>query len=298
MKIMNETLHRLSSLCSGTNRGLLAVLLMGGAILLTACRHRSSEPDVFYILSTEVLHSYDEDSTEVFNARLLPEDTLALYAEREFVRAHYATGLRFFAPYYEQFTFAAISLPTDSFAPAYQHAKMDIMRRFNDYMTCDNGGRDFVLVGFSQGAMLALDLLKEMTDEQYAHCRAVYMMGYRLSEQDLAHERVIPATDALSGNVISFNSVMRTDAIWPFVAADAATCINPLNWRTDTTPAMLVYEGDTAWVRVDQQTQQLLVTGLNENKYRFPLTVPGNLHHWDLLFYSNDLRENISQRSR
>lgn len=273
---------------------LLAII----AIALTGCRRGPGReaPDVFYIMSTDVLHAYAEDGTEIYNSRLVPEDTLALYAEKEYVRGHYAEGLRFYAPYYEQFTFEAISLPAEEYAMAYAHAREDITERFNEYIASSNEGRDFVLMGFSQGAMLALDLLKEMPSSVYERCRAVYMLGYRLSEEDIAHERVTPATDERSGNVVSFNSVMRSDATWDLVAGGAATCINPLNWRTDGTPAELVYDGDTATVRVDLQTQQLLVSGLDEEKYTFPLTEPGNLHHWDLLFYSDDIRRNILLR--
>lgn len=276
------------------------LFLLLATLLMSSCATAPTEvPDVFYILSTEVLHAYNEDGHEVYNARLTPEDTLSLCAEREYVRMHYVDSLPFYAPYYEQFTFAAISLPPDSFAAAYAHAKADITRRFQHYIRTENHGRPFVLMGFSQGAMLALDLMKEMPDSVYARCRAVYMLGYRLSEEDLAHERVVPATDSIHGHVASFNSVLRTDATWNFVAAGAATCINPLNWRTDdTTPAVLVFEGDTAMVAVDTLTHQLLVSGLDEEKYRFPLSAPGNLHHWDLLFYADAIRRNIRVRTK
>lgn len=188
-------------------------------------------------------------------------------------------------------------MPPDSFAVAYAHAKADITREFLHYIQTANCGRPFVLMGFSQGAMLALDLIKEMPDSVYARCKAVYMMGYRLSAEDLAHERVLPATDSIHGNVISFNSVMRTDATWDFVAKGATTCINPLNWRTDDMPATMVFEGDTALVVVDTLTHQLLVSGLDEEKYIFPLSAPGNLHHWDLLFYADAIHRNILLRT-
>lgn len=276
-------------------------ILITAAVLLCACKtlHTDYEKDidVFYICSTEVMHAYDESGKEIFNSRLVPEDTVALNAERQFVEKNYVQGHRYFAPYYEQFTFAAISLPKDSFDLAYNHAKTDISRRFAEYMTHENNGRNYVIIGFSQGAMLALDLLKEMPEEYFSHCQAVYMMGYRLTEEDVAHKRITPAKNATKGNVVSFNSVMRPLAIWPFVAKDAATCINPLNWRTDTKPATLIYNGDTAYVSIDKKTHQLIVKGLDEEKYKFPLNNPGNLHHWDLLFYAPQIRENIMRRN-
>ncbi len=276
-------------------------ILIAASLMLSACKtlHSGSENDIdiFYICSTEVMHAYDDNGTEIFNSRLVPEDTLALNAELKFVGQNYAQGYRYFAPYYEQFTFSAISLPSDSFALAYNHAKADITRRFTEYMTTQNNGRNYVIVGFSQGAMLALDLLKEMPEEYFSRCRAVYMMGYRISAEDAAHKRITPAKSATKGNVVSFNSVMHPSAIWPFVAKDAATCINPINWRTDAKPATLIFDGDTASVSVDKKTQQLIVSGLDEQKFKFPISETGNLHHWDLLFYAPQIHENISRRN-
>lgn len=279
---------------------LMAFLLLASCKLSAESKktHASSAPDVFYIISTNVLHAYDKDGKEIYNSRLAPADTLTFHAEREYVRKHYAEGMRFYAPYYEQCTFAGFQLSTDSFAIAYAHAKADITRSFREYMEKENKGRDVVIIGFSQGAMLALDLLKEMPEKYYKRCRSVYMLGYRLTTEDMAHKRVTAAADSIKGNVVSFNSVMRRDATWDAVAAGAATCINPLNWRTDSIAATLTYKGDTATVRVDSQTHQLLVSGLDESKYTFPLTKPGNLHHWDLIFYAPQIHRNIQQRCR
>ena len=54
-------------------------------------------------------------------------------------------------------------------------------------MKNQNNGHRFILAGFSQGAMLTIDLLKHMTDEQFSRMVANYMLGYRLSEKDLQH---------------------------------------------------------------------------------------------------------------
>lgn len=273
------------------------VLLLISSI--TICHSQSrQEADIFYIISTEVLHAYQDDGNEVFNSTLCPADTLNMFAEKEFVQKNYAGDLRFFAPYYEQFTFQAISEPQERYEQAYAHAKQDLFRRFYQYISEQNQGRPFVLMGFSQGAMLALDLLKEMPEELFQRCKAVYMLGYRLSAEDLRHPRVQPASDATHGNVISFNSVTRKEAAMDFVSKGAATCINPLNWRTDATPATLIFDGDTAIVSVDTESQLLIVSNIDEKKYQFPLFESGCLHHWDLLFYTDAIRQNIQLRIR
>lgn len=275
----------------------LLLFLMVSCISL--CYSQSKQDaDLFYIISTEVLHAYDQVGGEIYNSQLCAADTLNMYAEKKFVQDNYAGDLRFFAPYYEQFTFQAINEPADVFAEAYEHAKQDLFRRFQQYIAEDNHGRPFVLMGFSQGAMLALDLLKEMPDELYERCKAVYMLGYRLSADDVQHPRVQPATDATHGNVIAFNSVTRKEAAMPLVSEGSVTCINPLNWHTDATPATLYFDGDTAIVSVDQESQLLLVSNIDEAKYQFPLFEPGCLHHWDLLFYTQAIRENIKLRTQ
>ena len=99
---------------------------------------------------------------------------------------------------------------------------------------------------------------------------------------------------------MSFNSAMSADALWPMLS-DGAACINPINWRTDSTPATLSYKGDTAQVSVDTLHNYLQVSGLDPDKYVFaPLegyAPKGNLHHWDLLFYGDHLRRNALLRS-
>lgn len=276
------------------------VLLMGSMVLgLTACQQR---PDVFYIISTEVLAAFDDQGEEMFNSTLIPSDTVYMYQEKEFVKENYASGLRFYAPYYEQFTMNAIKAPKEVYDTAYVHAKNDLQKRFNDYMAHENNHRPYVIVGFSQGGMIAIDLLKEMTEEQYKLCKGAYLLGYRLSEEDLKHPHIVPATSLRKGKVASFNSTMSAESSWDLVSKDAATCVNPLNWKTDETPATLIFEGDTATVQVDKSINQLIVKGLDEDQYVFaPLNdfcVKGNLHHWDLLFYKEAISKRIKTRVR
>lgn len=258
------------------------------------------QADIFYIISTEVMSAHDKDGKEIYNSMLCPQDTLAMYQEKEYVRQHYAGNMRFFAPYYEQFTMNALLIPREEGLKAYAHSKEDMFRKFGEYIATQNNGRPYILMGFSQGAMIALDLLKEMTDEQYANCKGVYMIGYRIAEQDTIGTRVKPATDAISGNAISFNSVTRPETRWELLTDGAITCINPLNWKTDDTPATLTFDGDTATVAVDKTIQQLVVKGLDEKKYTMPGSEPfykvGCLHHWDLLFYTDAIKKNIIER--
>lgn len=253
--------------------------------------------DVFYIVSTNVINSFDENGNKVYNAVLNADERLAFDAEYRYADRMFGDSLNFFAPYYHQFTMESVRLPEESFSRIFKDVTDEMCGAFDYYMKNLNGGRHFFLAGFSQGAMLIPELLRHMSDEQYALMDGAYMLGYRLTEDDLKHPHINEASGETGiGETVSFNSVMTADAIWPFVSDGAATCINPLNWCTDSTPAELDYHGDKAEVSVDTLRNVLVVSGLDPEKYHFAAGdgyyEPGNLHHWDLLFYSKDIRRN------
>lgn len=258
--------------------------------------------DVFYICSTKVLKSFNSRGKEVFRAELNPEEMATLKGEMDFARKMFGDSLNFFAPYYHQFTLGSLSLPDRKFESNYSKVRKELLNGFDYYMEHLNGGRRFIVAGFSQGAMLTLDVLKHMTDEQYSRMVAAYMIGYRLSEEDLQHPHVKPADDAYgTGEVISFNTMADTDALWHLLNDDAATCINPLNWKTDSTPATLVFQGDTTSLSINTEYNVVIAGDLDPEKYHFtpldPLCPEGNYHHWDLLFYRESIRENAMQRA-
>ncbi len=259
------------------------------------------EADVFYLVSTEILFSFDSAGNELYNAALTPDEKQALNQEMDYVKRYLGDSLNFVSPYYHQFTMNAILLSEDSFRMAYDVALNDVKEAFRCYLK-RNPDRPFVLAGFSQGAMLVLDLIKQMPEEAYHRCRGAYMLGYRLTEEDLANPHVVLATSATEGKVVSFNTVARLEAQWDFVSKGAAACINPLNWTTDTTTATLYYQQDTIYIRQDMASHQLLAQLPDEQRYVMPGTEcwwqHGCLHHWDLLFYLKSIHQNMLLRTR
>ncbi|MCQ2310158.1 MAG: DUF3089 domain-containing protein [Paludibacteraceae bacterium] len=281
---------------------------------LTACQHSpwnkseawyntydsiTHEADLFYILSTEIISSQDDEGQEVYNAVLTQAERELLDQEASFIASQLGDSMNVYIPYYHQFTMNSILLPQDSFQLAYNHAQQEIEDAFAYYIQHLNRQRPFVLVGFSQGAMYIPTLLRKMDGNAYQRCKGAYMMGYRLTAEDLQDSRLQPATGALNGKVISFNSVTTPDKQWPFISGDAATCINPLNWTTDATPAVLYYQQDTIII-VQDTTSHLLLCDVDPERYYLPGTEPwyqhGCLHHWDILFYNKHLHRNIIQR--
>ncbi|MCQ2325720.1 MAG: DUF3089 domain-containing protein [Paludibacteraceae bacterium] len=249
--------------------------------------------DVFYIISTNVV----SDST--FNASLTQEQQQTLQQESRYVTRVLGDSFEVYAPLYHQFTLDAILAEPKQFDSAYTVAKEDILRQFDEYIATLPDDRPFFLMGFSQGAMLAREVLKAMPRKVYQRCLGVYMMGYKLGSKEVINPRFRPARSATKGMVVSYNSVTDPNKAWPFISKGAVTCINPVNWTTDATPAMLVYKKDTMTVTVDKKTHLLVVTA-EEDKYYNPAFAPwykqGALHTQDLLFYLPYLRENMRAR--
>lgn len=263
--------------------------------------------DLFYIVSTNVLSAEDENGDTAYQTRLNENDRKAYDAEFRYVEKHFCqSDFNYFAPYYHQFTFEAISLEPEKYQKVYSAVSHEVCDAFDYYMEHKNNGRRFALVGFSQGAMLVLDLLKHMTDEQYERMVAAYALGYRITEEDCQNKHIRPAYgETETGVTISFNSALSTDGVWPLVAEGAVTCINPVNWKTDSTPANFTYEGEEHSVSIDKGTNMLIVKTNRPEHYRKWTNNPAFqsakvhldcLHHWDLLFYSDFIHDNIMKR--
>ncbi len=266
------------------------------------------KPDLIYLVSTNVVSAQNNDGSEAYRAQLTTSDKQVLDAELAYIEENIGQhDFNYTAPYYHQFTFNAISLPADQFNTEYKAVVKEVCEAFDYYMKYKNHGRKFALVGFSQGGMLVLDLLKHMTDGQYDQMIAAYAMGYRISADDEKNRHIVPATDETTpGVTVSFNSVLNTDGIWPFVAADATASINPVNWKTDATPATFTYEGAQHTVYLDPSTRLLVVETDKASEYRNWNNNPvfqsagislDCLHHWDLLFYTDYIHDNILKRA-
>lgn len=254
---------------------------------------------LFYVISTNTISETDSLGNEVYNAALTPTECEALQREAAYVQKQLGEAIEVTAPLYHQFTMNAILLPQDSFEMAYDVAKEDVLRQFDAYLETLAPNEEFFIAGFSQGAMLVRDILKHMPRKAYRRCAGAYMMGYRLSRKDLASPRIRPARSATRGKVVSFNTVTSADKQWHFISGGAATCINPVNWVTNSTPAELVFQSDTITVTLDRKAH-VLVADVEAEKYYNeafrPWYAPGCLHTQDLLFYLPYIRENILLR--
>lgn len=309
-------------------KSILTVTLLAVAVGLVSCKRQvsiwddpqmwyqstnsydSSKIDVLYYVSTEVLSAEDSSGNVSWQSLLTPQDREYITGEMAWVEKNmFYEDFNVISPYYHQFTFESIwKAEKDEFDAAYEKVTAEACDAFDWYMSHSNAGRPFVLAGFSQGAMLALEVVKHMTPEQKSQMVACYCLGDCLTAEDLEHPNVEAAEGADDkGVVISFNSVLTREAIWPAVSAGAVTCINPVNWKTDSTAATFTYNGTTNNVHVDPQTNVLLIDTDSPEFYHsyyesapFYLDAgvnPDNLHHWDLQFYAENIHDNALVRA-
>lgn len=304
------------------------IILMAAAMVFTSCCTNHSEwsdpqswyqsknefdaekTDVLYLVSTEVISATDEKGNSCWRTRLTEEDMNAMKGEIAWVEKNmFSEEFNLISPYYHQLTFTTlVQDPGHNCKEEYRKVADEVCDAFDYYMEKQNRGRPFIIAGFSQGAMLTLDLLRHMSDEQYSRMIACYSIGYRLSAEDLKHPHIMAATGERDNRVvISFNSSLTREAIWPLVCADAAACINPVNWKTDSTPASFEFNETKNTVSIDPQTNVLLVSTDDPDYYHsFYDIAPffldagvsrDNLHHWDLLFYPRQIHDNALLRT-
>ena len=258
---------------------------------------RGAAVDVFYIVSTEC-DDYTLDGKPMHYADTRNDSIRALlYGEMVGVDQLLVDSLNYYSPYYRQVTmetYTADSLVDARMPLAYG----DIRTAFDYYLEHYNNGRPFILAGFSQGAMAVVDLLKAMDNSTYSRLVAAYVIGYKVTDTD-AHIR--PAQDSADlGKTICYNSVKDNSCAIPFLSDGNLMAINPVNWRTDASPALLIDPryGDTLTVTLDTTSLLLHIDGYTRNDYMLPLIgCEGNYHCLEISLFSDCLRRNIALRA-
>ena len=80
------------------------------------------------------------------------------------------------------------------------------------------------------------------------------------------------------------------------IIAGSCICINPVNWRTDATPAML---HDTITITLSPEHHVLVATGYSASEYKpyRGLINVGDIHSCEPWLYSECLRRNFAVRA-
>lgn len=258
-----------------------------------------SGADVFYVVSTwefdwttdkgEICHYAD-----VYNDKHRKD----MATEMAMIAEYMGEGNNFYAPYYRHITIEGwATLDEDVISRRFRTSFEDIRDAFNTFLQKRDPSRPLVLAGFSQGGKGVVELLKVMPDDVYSKLVAAYVLGYKVTPEDTlasSHIRGAKSADDL-GVTICYNSVSDVRYIQPVIAAPCAFCINPVNWRTDDTPAIL---HDTITVRIAPKEHVLVLTGYSGKEYAPILGFlnVGDFHSCEPFLYKECLRQNFRDR--
>ena len=271
---------------------------------------RHADADIFYIISTETGDYHLADGTLCHYADTHNDSVRGpMHDEMVGVDALLSGDLNFFTPYYRQCSLQTF-MSDSTMQARLPIARDDVRRAFKHYLKHQNGGRPFVLAGFSQGAMIMLDLIKEMDNATYKRMIAAYAFGITIGQDELDASPHIVAAQGPddTGVTICINSVRDAScAMTGWEHNDVA--INPVNWRTDATPATLITEPsplipldeqrkDTLTVTLDKPSGLLFVKGYSATDYIIPLIgKEGCYHSREIWLYRDQLRNNIALRT-
>ena len=256
--------------------------------------------DVFYIPSTWEFDWYTADSTVCHYADITNQKHLDnMSIEMRKVAEYMADSNRFYSPFYRHITLNTwATLNEDTIRARYNKISfVDIQTAFNYFLNNFNEHRPFILAGFSQGGKSVVELMKTMPENTRNRMVAAYVLGYKVTEEDIATAPWIRAAqDSIdTGVTICYNSVSDVTYTKDILCKGNVMCINPVNWRTDSTPATL---HDTITVTLDTNYKVLVLDGFDGSYLPNILDIinTGDLHGIEPWVYSECLRQNIKQR--
>ena len=262
---------------------------------------RDAPVDLFYIISTET-GDYTIEGIPCHYADTRNDSIRQLlFGEMRGVDQLLSGSLNYYSPYYRQCTLQTFT--SDSLVAARMPIAMtDWRKAFAHYLAHFNQGRPFILAGFSQGGIAVVDLLKQMDTATRSRMVAAYVIGWHVAEADLAHtSNILPAQDSADlGVTVCYNSVRDNSCAIPMISEGNRMTVNPVNWRTDATPASLVspISPDTLTVTLDTTTLLLQVQGYSGADYVIPLIGrEGNYHGLEISLYAPSLRRNMALRA-
>ena len=275
---------------------------------------KEQEVDLFLICPTV-------DMKDEYNMVMDDEETKTSFlGALNMERGIYEDCTRMYAPYYRQASMKVYGLDPDEREPWLALAYTDISASFSWYLEHENDGRPIILAGFSQGADLCYRLLEEYFGDETLYDRlvAVYAIGWPCTQEMIdAYPQIKPAQSAEDlGVVISFDcEAPEVSETFITPTGTKSLSINPLNWRTDGTPAdksenlgacFTDYSGAITGeipalcgCYLDTERGVVKVTEVNAADY--PAVVPGlpegAYHVYDYLFFYRNLQQNVKQRT-
>ena len=258
------------------------------------------------------------DMKDEYNMSLDDEETKESFlGALNMERGIYEGNTRMFSPYYRQAAMKVYSLEDSE--PYLEIAYEDVSAAFSYYLKNENKGRPIILAGFSEGADMCYRILKEYFGDEdlCSQLVAVYAIGWPLTEEMTTEYSQIRAAQSADdvGVIISFECEAPEVTETFIVPADMkALSINPLNWKTDSTPAdksentgacFTNYSGEIkseiaglCGCYIDEERGTLKVTDISPEDYKPIISIlpEGSYHIYDYEFFFRNLQQNVSDR--
>ena len=292
-------------------------------VFLTGCRHKETVPaapdyanpamwitedmdpegtgaDVFYVVSTWEKDWTDAKGDTVHFADVWnPEHCAHMAIEMNKAAAYMAPGNRYWAPFYRHATIEAfLTRDEDIIHERTRLAMKDVCDAFDHFLTQREPGRPLIIAGFSQGGMAVVELLEHMDDATYSQLAGAYVLGYKVTDEDMAScPHIKPAERADDvGVTICYNTVKDVKYVNPVISS-TSIAINPVNWVTDATPAVL---HDSITVTLSPEYHVLVVEGYDGAEYPpfAGFINVGDIHSCEPWLYSECLQDNMALRAR
>ena len=257
--------------------------------------------DIFYVVSTWEEDWTTEDGRICHYADVWNPEHRGRMGDLEInkVAAYMSPGNRFYAPFYRHTTIEAwMTQNEDTIMNRTRLSIGDVCAAFDHFQAHRDTSRPLIIAGFSQGGLAVVELLKHIDDETYSQLAAAYVLGYKVTNADMAqYSHICPAEgETDTGVTICYNTVKDVKYVIPVISA-SDICINPVNWQTDATPATL---HDTITVAVAPSHHVLVVSGYSGSEYapyKDFLNV-GDIHSCEPWLYSECLAKNIKVRAK
>ena len=270
--------------------------------------------DVFLICPT--VDTLSERNALNLNEKLKGRFLSALELERGI----YDEAGRLFSPYYRQMSINAYTLPEEEREQAAELAFRDVADAFRWDLENENDGRGIILAGFSQGSEMCLKLLEEFYGGDGEEAKAlrenlvaVYALGWRLTgEMVAANPQMVPASgEKDTGSIICFDCEDGSLSGSIIIPEGTRTfSINPLNWKTDSTPAdRSLNLGAVFAPGTDPVPElcgaeigprgELIVSDVTAEDYPPVLDIfdEGAFHLYDYMFFFTNLKKNVLDRT-
>ena len=269
--------------------------------------------DVFLICPTVDVNEED------FNMSVDDEELRGKFLNAlEMERGIYEEENLLYAPYYGQMAMQVYSRDPSEWEPYLKKAYQDVSASFRWYLEEKNNDRPIILAGFSQGADMCYRLLEEYFDDEelYDSLVAVYAIGWHCTDEMVRqYPQIVPASrETDTGVVISFDcEAPELSETFICPAGEKGYAINPLNWKTDSTPADKSENLGACFMKGNEITQEtaqfcgcyideergvLKVPGLDVETYSTQLAVfpTGAYHIYDYQFFYRNLQQNVKDR--